>query len=93
MSIRKSNSHPKNEMVADINSHVLDKILGDSVTYYGSNSICQASSSITEDEILYPLEFLNTVNLSDKPNYSLISKKRNTCNAYKELKPNSRTLQ
>ncbi|XP_059436045.1 uncharacterized protein LOC132168962 [Corylus avellana] len=52
---------PTNEDVQNINDYMLDLINVDEKTYLSSDSICKAGSNIQDQDILYPIEFLNSL--------------------------------
>ncbi|XP_055960816.1 uncharacterized protein LOC126682230 isoform X2 [Mercurialis annua] len=62
---------PKNEDVWAINDFILDFLPQNSTTYLSSDSICKASFGITDGDILYPTEFLNTLKFTGVPNHEL----------------------
>jgi ATP-dependent DNA helicase PIF1 len=65
---------PTNDVVHDINDYMIDLINADEETYLSADSICKASSNIQDQDIMYPIEFLNslkfqvfqTINLDSK---------------------------
>ncbi|UYV69336.1 hypothetical protein LAZ67_6003266 [Cordylochernes scorpioides] len=59
---------PRNVDVDDINNRVLDILEGDSITYFSSDSIDDATP---EDNESYPPEFLNSLNPSGMPLHKL----------------------
>ncbi|UYV73006.1 hypothetical protein LAZ67_10001495 [Cordylochernes scorpioides] len=59
---------PRNVDVDDINNRVLDILEGDSITYFSSDSIDDATP---EDNEGYPPEFLNSLNPSGMPLHKL----------------------
>jgi ATP-dependent DNA helicase PIF1 len=61
----------RNEDVQDINDYMIDLINVDEETYLNSDSICKAASNIQDQDILYPIEFLNSLKFSGIPNHKL----------------------
>lgn len=59
---------PKNGTVAEINDYIIDRLPEDNVTYFNSDFMYQASSNITV-EVLYPIEFLNSLKSLGIPNH------------------------
>ncbi|XP_077242429.1 uncharacterized protein LOC143882934 [Tasmannia lanceolata] len=62
---------PKNYSVDEINSFMLHIVPGDELTYLSSDSICKASLNVADQEMLYPIEFLNTLKFPRLPNHKL----------------------
>lgn len=60
-----------NDVVDGINSHVLEKIPGDLHELYSADSICPTTNNLEEMQIMYPIEFLNTLRFSGIPNHKL----------------------
>ncbi|GJS55983.1 ATP-dependent DNA helicase PIF1-like protein, partial [Tanacetum coccineum] len=54
-----------------INSHVLEKVPGELHELYSADSICQTTNNLEEMQIMYPMEFLNTLHFSGIPNHKL----------------------
>lgn len=55
---------PKNDIVHDINNHVLEQIHAEEYTYYSCDSVCNLTCNMAEQDGLYPIEFLNTLKFS-----------------------------
>jgi hypothetical protein len=62
---------PTNEDVQDINDYIIDLINVDEETYLSSDSICKAANNIQDQDILYPIEFLNSLKFPGIPNHKL----------------------
>ena len=60
-----------NEVVNKINSSVLDLLPGDEQTYYSYDCMCNTASNFEELQLLYPVEFLNTLNFNGFPHHEL----------------------
>ncbi|KAF3973852.1 hypothetical protein CMV_002762 [Castanea mollissima] len=52
---------PTNEVVEDINGYMIDLINADEETYLSADSLCKASSNILDQDVMYPIEFLNSL--------------------------------
>ncbi|GJX17415.1 ATP-dependent DNA helicase PIF1-like protein [Tanacetum coccineum] len=53
---------PRNDDADAINAYMFDKLEGESVTYNSADEICKASTNTLDQQHLYPIEFLNTLN-------------------------------
>ena len=86
---------PKNEYVHEINKKILNLLEGECKTYYSIDSLVDADG---EDEANYPIEFLNSVNISGLPLHELklkvgamarlmrnLNKKQGLCNGTRIL--------
>jgi hypothetical protein len=62
---------PVNENVNELNEYIMDQIQGDKVTYLSRDSVSKSVSYSHEMEMLYPTEFLNSLNHSGIPNHQL----------------------
>ena len=62
---------PKNETVNEIKQYMLQFLPGEKNHYLSSNSICKASSNIPDQDNLYPVEFLNTLEFPGIPNHKI----------------------
>ncbi|XP_050212521.1 uncharacterized protein LOC126664257 [Mercurialis annua] len=62
---------PRNEVVEIINSAVLDLVPEQDHVYYSYDSICNNSSNLEELLLLYPVEFLNTLQFNGFPQHAL----------------------
>ncbi|CAL4998052.1 unnamed protein product [Urochloa decumbens] len=64
----------RNETVNEINSYIMDQIPGEEVKYLSSDTICKGMSTIEDEDMLYPAEFLNSLKFSGVPDHKLILK-------------------
>ena len=62
---------PTNEVVEDINDYMIDLINVDEETYLSADSLCKASSNILDQDVMYPIEFLNSLKFPGIPNHKL----------------------
>jgi hypothetical protein len=62
---------PTNEVVQDVNDHLIDLINEGEETYLSADSICKAASNIQDQELMYPVEFLNSLKFPGIPNHKL----------------------
>ncbi|KAM3685737.1 hypothetical protein ACB098_11G143300 [Castanea mollissima] len=62
---------PTNEVVEDINDYMIDLINADEETYLSADSLCKASSNILDQDVMYPIEFLNSLKFPGIPNHKL----------------------
>lgn len=65
----------KNESVSEINDYMMNTLDGPSMECLSSYSICKASSNVPNQNILYPIEFLNSLKFMSRPNHVLHLKK------------------
>ncbi|XP_057421492.1 uncharacterized protein LOC130715411 [Lotus japonicus] len=66
---------PLNDTVDDINNYIIHMIEGTTKQYRSSDQIDKATDNIVEQEIMYPVEFLNTLSFNGYPNHCLDLKK------------------
>ncbi|GJV16146.1 ATP-dependent DNA helicase PIF1-like protein [Tanacetum coccineum] len=66
---------PRNDDADAINAYMLKKLGGDSVTYNSVDEICKASTDTLDQQDLYPVEFLNSLDFPRMPPHSLCLKK------------------
>ena len=66
---------PKNDDADKINEHMFKKLAGVSVTYNSADEVCKASTDTLDQDKLYPVEFLNSLNFQGIPPHSLCLKK------------------
>ena len=62
---------PKNKTVDDINKYILSLVLNKQKTSYSYDIIIPSSGNIEELSILYPQEFLHTLNFNGVPPHEL----------------------
>jgi ATP-dependent DNA helicase PIF1 len=60
-----------NDMVATINTKMIDKLSSSQMSYYSSDSIDDSFANYSTLEALYPTEFLNTLSISGLPEHVL----------------------
>nr|GEU50368.1 hypothetical protein [Tanacetum cinerariifolium] len=66
---------PRNDDADAINAYMFNKLKGESITYNSADEICKASTDILDQQHLYPVEFLNTLNFPRMPLHALKLKK------------------
>jgi hypothetical protein len=62
---------PTNDIVNEINDYMIDLLSPDTETYFSADSICKSSSYIQNEDVLYPVEFLNSLKFPGIPNHKL----------------------
>ncbi|PIA60644.1 hypothetical protein AQUCO_00300275v1 [Aquilegia coerulea] len=62
---------PTNNCADEINKFVLDKIPDERFEYLSADSVSPVSEQIQDQDILYPIEFLNTLQVSGVPNHAI----------------------
>ena len=62
---------PLNETIDDINNYIIQMIEGPTRQYLNSDEIDKATDNITEQEFMYPVEFLNSLNFNGFSNHCL----------------------
>ena len=65
---------PTNEVVEELNDYVVSSLNGEVHEYLSSDSICKASSNVPDQDLLYTVEFLNTLRFPGLPNHKLTLK-------------------
>ena len=65
---------PTNKVTYTVNLDILNRVPGQSKTYYGIDSIVNDSSITAEEEEAYPVEFLNTISATGLPSQKLTLK-------------------
>ncbi|GJY58347.1 ATP-dependent DNA helicase PIF1-like protein, partial [Tanacetum coccineum] len=66
---------PRNDDADAINAYMLRKLPGPTMTYNNADEVCKASIDVLDQQHLYPVEFLNTLNFSGMPPQALNLKK------------------
>ncbi|GKC32397.1 ATP-dependent DNA helicase PIF1-like protein [Tanacetum coccineum] len=66
---------PRNDDADEINAYMFKKLPGPTKTYNNADEVCKASTDILEQQHLYPVEFLNTLNFPGMPPHALQLKK------------------
>ncbi|KAL4609736.1 hypothetical protein ACB092_08G002900 [Castanea dentata] len=67
---------PTNEVVEELNDYIVSSLNGEVHEYLSSDSICKASSNVPDQDLLYTVEFLNTLRFPGLPNHKLTLKIR-----------------
>ena len=62
---------PTNDIVNEINNYIIDLLASNEETYLSVDSICKASRYIQNEDVLYPVEFLNSLKFPGIPNHRL----------------------
>ncbi|XP_065631609.1 uncharacterized protein LOC112014932 [Quercus suber] len=65
---------PTNEVVEELNDYIVSSLNGEVHEYLSSDSICKASSNVPNQDLLYTVEFLNTLRFPGLPNHKLTLK-------------------
>ena len=65
---------PTNDVVEELNDYIISSINGLEHEYLISNSICKASLNVADQDILYPIEFSNSLRFLRLPNHKLTLK-------------------
>ena len=60
---------PTNEVVEELNDYIISSINGVEHEYLSSDSICKVSLNVADQDILYPIEFLNSLRFPRLPNH------------------------
>ncbi|GKE92578.1 ATP-dependent DNA helicase PIF1-like protein, partial [Tanacetum coccineum] len=58
---------PKNNDADAIIAYMFKKLEGEPVTYHSADEICKASTDTLDQQLLYPVEFLNSLNFPGMP--------------------------
>jgi ATP-dependent DNA helicase PIF1 len=66
---------PNNAIVDDVNNYVLSLVPGDIVQYLSRDVIAKSSEHIPDFDVLYPTEFLNSIDANNFPTHKLELKK------------------
>jgi ATP-dependent DNA helicase PIF1 len=66
---------PTNEVADTINNYMVSIIPGDTKEYFSCDSITKGPDSHTSYDMLYPIEFLNSISGNNFPSHHLILKK------------------
>ena len=65
---------PTNDVVEEVNNHIMDLLPGESKEYYSSDKICPSDTTMIRDNNVL-VEFLNSITCSGLPNHVLKLKK------------------
>jgi len=66
---------PNNVTVDEINEYIVSLLPGDSVRYISCDTISKTAEHIPDFDILYPTEFLNSIEANNFPSHKLVLKK------------------
>jgi hypothetical protein len=66
---------PNNQDVDAINDYIVNLVPGDNVQYPSCDTISKSSEHIPDFDVLYPTEFLNSINANSFPNHRPVLKK------------------
>jgi hypothetical protein len=66
---------PNNQTVDEINKYIVSMLPGDSVQYISCDTISKTSEQIPDFDIIYPTEFLNSIEANNFPAHILVLKK------------------
>ncbi|XP_020082725.1 uncharacterized protein LOC109706350, partial [Ananas comosus] len=62
---------PMNETADEINKYVLSLLPNEEKIYMSSDSICKSSINNDDNDVLYPVDFLNSLKFNGVPNHEL----------------------
>lgn len=62
---------PTNQIVAEINDYIMNKLPEDLTIYLSSDSVCKASAIVEDQALFYSIEFLNSIKLPGLLNHKL----------------------
>ncbi len=65
---------PTNEVVEELNDYIISSLNEEDHEYLSSDSVCKAYSNVANQDVLYPIEFLNTLRFPGLPNHKLTLK-------------------
>jgi len=66
---------PNNQTVDEINSYIVSMLPGDAMTYISCDTISKTSEQIPDFDIVYPVEFLNSIEANNFPTHKLVLKR------------------
>jgi ATP-dependent DNA helicase PIF1 len=66
---------PNNATVDDVNNYVLSLVPRDTIQYLSCDVIAKSSENIPDFDVLYPTEFLNSIDANNFPTHKLELKK------------------
>jgi hypothetical protein len=66
---------PNNQDADDINDYIVKLVPGDDVQYLSCDTISKSTEHIPDFDVLYPTEFLNSINTNNFPIHKLVLKK------------------
>ncbi|XP_020081827.1 uncharacterized protein LOC109705509 [Ananas comosus] len=62
---------PMNETTDEINKYVLSLLPNEEKVYLSSDSLCKSSRNAEDNDVLYPVDFLNSLKFNGVPNHEL----------------------
>jgi ATP-dependent DNA helicase PIF1 len=65
---------PKNDTIDEINNHVLSLVLGNEKVFLSSDTLAESSKANGNLDLLYPVEFLNSLQFKGIPPHKLVLK-------------------
>jgi ATP-dependent DNA helicase PIF1 len=65
---------PTNEVVDDINMYILTLLPGEQKEYLSADSISKCFDTCSDADVLYPIEYLNTLSANNFPQHKLFLK-------------------
>jgi len=66
---------PNNQTVDEINSYIVSMLPGDAMTYISCDTISKTSEQIPDFDVVYPVEFLNSIEANNFPTHKLVLKR------------------
>jgi ATP-dependent DNA helicase PIF1 len=66
---------PNNQTIDEINKYIVSLLPGDNVQYTSCDTIIKTSEKISDFDLIYPTEFLNSIEVNDFPTHKLVLKK------------------
>ncbi|XP_055960633.1 uncharacterized protein LOC130015109 [Mercurialis annua] len=78
---------PRNEVVDNINLAMLKLVPEQEKIYYSYDCICKSAPNIEELQLLYPVDFLNTLNFNGFPQHELHLKIKTSIMLLRNLNP------
>ncbi|XP_038696534.1 uncharacterized protein LOC119993452 [Tripterygium wilfordii] len=62
---------PTNEIDSDLNQYMIQQVNSEEKYYRSSDTICNQTSDANNQDVLYPVEFLNSLKIPGIPNHEL----------------------
>ncbi|XP_020108369.1 uncharacterized protein LOC109724099 isoform X2 [Ananas comosus] len=62
---------PINDTADEVNAYLLSLIPGEEICYMSADSICSSSANTEETDVLYPIDFLNSLKFNGVPHHAL----------------------
>ncbi|XP_062210318.1 uncharacterized protein LOC133911879 isoform X1 [Phragmites australis] len=66
---------PTNEVADEVNSYILSLVPGQEKQYLSSDTISKSTDIVGDPDLLYPIEFLNSLKFNNFPEHELVLKK------------------